>query len=157
VRTKEADSRQFERGGSVEEGGYSVAINDASNEARLSRGKDGRYKVTGKQGGKPVEATFAAPDGLATEALLQMAARDLLAKKIQTQKFQTFDVERPDGPSTITMRRDPAQAGVILLEGGGTPPVKLEVDASGRTKCSTVSVETRRMTTETLFSSGSLP
>jgi hypothetical protein len=157
VRTKDAQTRQFERGGSVVDGGYAVRIDDVLSEAQLSREKDGRYAVKGKQAEKPFEKVLAAPDGLSTETLLQAALRALVAKKIDARKFQTFDVEKPDGLLTFSLRRDPARAGTILMEGDVVPAIEIEVDRSGRSKGSTVTTGARRLTTETIFFSGSLP
>jgi hypothetical protein len=157
VRAKDAQTRQLERGGSVVDGRYAVRIDDVVSEAQLSREKDGRYAVKGKQAEKPFEKVLAAPDGLATEARLQAALRTLVAKKIDKRKFQTFDIEKPDGLLTFSLRRDPARAGTVLMEGDLVPAIEIEVDPSGRSKGSTVTMGTQRLTTETIFSSGSLP
>jgi hypothetical protein len=157
VRTKDALTRLFERSGSVESGGYSVGIDDVWSEALLSREPDGRYAVKGKHAEKTFEKAFAVPDGLATEALLQAALRELLAKKIEKRKFQTFDLEKPEGLLTFSLRRDPAQTGAVLMEGDLEPPIKLQVDPSGRSKSSSVATGSKRVTTETIFASGALP
>ena len=157
VRTKEAESRQFERDGSVEDGGYSVGVNDVWSEAQLSRAKDGRYTIKGKHDGKPFENALPAPDGIATENLVQRASRAILAKKIESRKFQTFEVEKHDSLLTFTLRRDPSRPSALVMEGAAAPPITLEMDPSGRSKSSSVNMGAHRLTTETLFVSGSLP
>jgi len=157
VRTKEAEARQFERDGSVEDGGYAVGVNDVWSDAQLARTKDGRYTIKGKRDGKPFEATLAAPDGIATENLIQRASRDLLAKKIESRRFQMFDVENPDAFLTYTFRRDPSRPSALLMESAVAPPITIEVEPSGQSRSSTVSTGSHRVTTETIFASGSLP
>ncbi|TMB31074.1 MAG: hypothetical protein E6J62_14065 [Deltaproteobacteria bacterium] len=157
VRTKEAESRQFERDGSVEDGGYSVGVNDVWSEAQLSRAKDGRYTIKGKHDGKPFENALPAPDGIATENLVQRTSRAVLAKKIESRKFQTFEVEKPDSLLTFTLRRDPSRPSALVMEGAAAPPITLEMDPSSRAKSSSENMGAHRLTTETLFVSGSLP
>lgn len=159
LRTVDSESRLVEGGrggGSVEQGDYAVVAGNVGSEARLSRAKGGRYVVTGKRGGKPFETSFAAPDGLATAAATQQAARDLLAKKIDTRNFQRVDPEKPGSAATFTLRRDPIRAGGLLLESKGAPPVRLELDPGGRTTASEMSNHGRRMTSESLLVTGSL-
>ena len=43
------------------------------------------------------------------------------------------------------------------MEGAAAPPITLEMDPSGRSKSSSVNMGAHRLTTETLFVSGSLP
>jgi hypothetical protein len=159
LRTTDSESRLVVGaggGGSVEQGDFAVVAGNVGSEARLSRGKGGRYVVSGKRGGKPFETSFAAPDGLATAAAVQHAARDLLANKIDARKFQRLDPEKPGSPTTFTLRRDPARAGGLLLESKGAPPVRLEVDPGGRSRKSEMGDRGRRLTSETLLVTGSL-
>ncbi len=155
VRTKQVLTRQFQRGGVVEDGGYSVGIDGVWNELQLRRGADGRYAIKGTQAGKPIEASFAAPDGLATEATLQRISRDLLAKKIEQRKLQQYDGEEPRAPVELILQRDPARTGALLLRGAGVE-VSIEVDPAGRVQKSAASVKGAPLTTETLLLRGSL-